>query len=148
MTPTEIGGLIASIGFPIVAAYFMGAFVKARIETSEKAAQERELATARATQERELALATAALEREKALASIAARREEAAEVRESRLGDRINHLEDSIRTEIVTAVNKATDVMSEAKEVMQVCSGTLAAVTVAMQDMKDEAKRANREQHA
>lgn len=96
MTPTEITSLITTVGFPIVAAYFMWVFTKSRIETAEKAAEKRE---------------TDAIGRE------------------VKLGERINHLEDNIRTELVSVVNEAKDVMAD-------CSGTLRACTVALQSLK------------
>jgi hypothetical protein len=46
MTPAEVGSLIASVGFPIVAAYFVWVFNKSRIESSEKASIDRESAAA------------------------------------------------------------------------------------------------------
>ena len=46
MTPAEVGSLIASVGFPIVAAYFVWVFNKSRIESSEKASIDREIAAA------------------------------------------------------------------------------------------------------
>ena len=49
------------------------------------------------------------------------------------------------RSELMAIVNKSTDMMSEAKEALQQCSGTLAAATIAMQDMKDDANRRARQ---
>jgi len=56
-------------------------------------------------------------------------REAAAMVREVKLVERINHLEDNIRSELVSVV-------IDAKSVMADCSGTLKACTVAMQNLK------------
>lgn len=108
MTPAEVGSLIASVGFPIVAAYFVWVFSKSRIESSEKASIDRETAAA---------------------------------VRENKLGDRIDRLQDYMRAELVTVINKNTDIMGETKEALQQCSGTLIAAAQIMQDMKDEANR-------
>lgn len=119
MDPTAITGMLTSVGFPIVAAYMMWVFTKSRIEATEKATQVREEATAKVVE----------------------RRDSAAEIREGKLVERINHLEDSIRTELVTAVNQSKDVMNEAKDAIAYCSGTLSACTVALNDMRDTAKR-------
>lgn len=73
------------------------------------------------------------------------RRELAAAVRESQLVERIDRLQEEIRQELVTVVVKATDVMDQTKENVVQCSGTLAACTVALNDMRDEAKRSARE---
>lgn len=69
------------------------------------------------------------------------RREEASIVRETKLGDRIDKLQDEIRQELVTVVNKATDAMVETRQSLEQCSGTLIAAAQIMQDMKDEANR-------
>ncbi len=123
MDPAQVTNLVTSVGFPIVAAYLLWVFTRSRIESSEKAASERELA----------------------IAKTADRREAAAEVREGKLVDRINHLEDSIRVELITTVKAATDAMSEAKDTIAYCAGTMNACTVAMNDMRDESKRAARQ---
>lgn len=120
MTAPEIASLVTTIGFPSVAAYVTWIFAKARVETGEKAAQVREAEQAR----------------------VAELREKAAAEREQKLVERVNHLEDSIRQELMKVVLETKDVVSEAKEVMSYCAGTLNACTVAMQDLKDASKRA------
>jgi hypothetical protein len=119
MTPAEVGSLIASVGFPIVAAYFVWVFNKSRIESSEKASIDREAA---------------------------------ASTRENKLGERIDKLQDYMRSELVSVLTKNTDViakntdvMGESKEALQQCSGTLIAAASIMQDMKDEANRRARQ---
>lgn len=110
-TPSAIANLVTTLGFPIVVAYVVWVFLRARIETADKASE---------------------------------RREEAAAIREAKMGERIDKLQDEIREELVTVVNKATDVMSETKECMSQCAGTLAACAVALGDMRDETKRQQR----
>jgi len=105
MTGAEIGNLIGTVGFPIVAVIFVALFTKNRVEGAEKAAERRE---------------EAALQREAKFA-------ESAYQRENRLGERINHLEDSIRSELVTVINRATDAME--------------SVTVAVNDLKQETSK-------
>jgi hypothetical protein len=123
MTGPEIGNLIGMVGFPIVAVIFVALFTKNRVETSEKASERRE---------------EAALIREAKLV-------EAALLRENRLVERINHLEDSIRTQLVAVINQSTEMMGDAREALQQCSGTLAAAASIMQDMKDDANRRARQ---
>lgn len=126
MDPTAITTMVTTVGFPIVAAWLLWVFTRNRIEASEKAAEAREAATLAAAEKREAA----------------------SQVREEKLGERIDHLQDDIRTDLAAiigknaeAMDKVTDVMGDAKEVMAYCSGTLKACTVAMQDMTDTQKR-------
>lgn len=106
-TPAAVTNLVATLGFPIVAAYVMWVFVRTRIEAAERASE---------------------------------KREEASAAREAKMGERIDKLQDDIREELVTVVNKATDVMVETKDCMAQCAGTLAAAATVLSSLTPSEK--------